>query len=210
MTDYTNLVDRTTNKEMRLNESQKRRDRWNQLGQQRGSQSKGLNNKGPQTQRNFNDANKGEQKGVDSPSFQKNFPHCSRCGRLYQGECYMNIGACFNCVQIGNMVKDCPKRHENTGSAQVEEDLRKKRIAKGRVFVMMEQDTEASNDVVTNTLSLFSRYAKVLFDFGATHSFISIAFAYHANRNIEPLDCYLTVATPMGDNMIVNQVYKSV
>lgn len=37
----------------------------------------------------------------------------------------MNIGACFNCVQIGNMVKDCPKRHENTGSAQVEEGLRK-------------------------------------------------------------------------------------
>lgn len=62
---------------------------------------------------------------------------------------------------------------------------------------------------MTNTLSLFSRYAKVLFDSGATFSFISIAFAYHANRNTKPLDCYLIVASPMGDNMIVNQVYNS-
>lgn len=73
MTDYTNLVDRATNKEMHLNESQKRRDRWNQLGRQRGSQSKGLNNKGPQTRRNFNDANKGEQNSVDSLHFRKIF-----------------------------------------------------------------------------------------------------------------------------------------
>lgn len=62
---------------------------------------------------------------------------------------------------------------------------------------------------MTGTLSLFSKYAKVLFDSGATHSFISIAFAYHADRNTEPLECYLTVATPMGYNMIVNKVYKS-
>lgn len=38
----------------------------------------------------------------------------------------MNIGACFNCVQIGHTVKDCPKRRENIGSAQVEDGLRKK------------------------------------------------------------------------------------
>ena len=36
------------------------------------------------------------------------------------------------------MVKDCPKRHENTTSAQVEEGPRKKPRAQGRVFAMME------------------------------------------------------------------------
>lgn len=64
---------------------------------------------------------------------------------------------------------------------------------------MTKQDVEASNDVVIGTISLFSRDAKVLFDFGATHSFVSITFACHANRNIEPLGCYLSVATPMGN-----------
>lgn len=59
--------------------------------------------------------------------------------------------------------------------------------AQGQVFAMTEQDAEASNDGVTGTLSLFSKYAKVLFDSGATHSFISIAFTYHADRNTKPL-----------------------
>ena len=34
--------------------------------------------------------------------------------------------------------------------------------------------------------------------------FDSGAFAYHADRNTETLECYLTVATSIGDNMIVN------
>lgn len=74
---------------------------------------------------------------------------------------------------------------------------------------MTKQDAEASNDVMIGTLSLFSKDAKVLFDSGATYSFVSIAFACHANKNTKPLGCYLSVATPMGDNMILNQVYKS-
>lgn len=47
ITDCADLVDRATNKEMRLNESQKRRDRQNQQSRHRGSQNKGQNNKGP-------------------------------------------------------------------------------------------------------------------------------------------------------------------
>lgn len=74
---------------------------------------------------------------------------------------------------------------------------------------MTKQDVEASNDVMTSTLSIFSRDAKVLFDSSVTHLFISIAFAYHANRSTESLECYLFVAPPIGDNMIMNQVYKS-
>lgn len=46
ITDYADLVDRATNKEMRLNESQKRQDQQNQQSQHRGSQNTGQNNKG--------------------------------------------------------------------------------------------------------------------------------------------------------------------
>lgn len=41
------------------------------------------------------------------------------------------------------------------------------------------------------------------------YSFVSCAFACHVDRNTEPLACYLSIATLMGDNMIVNRVYNS-
>ena len=74
---------------------------------------------------------------------------------------------------------------------------------------MTKQDADASNDVVTGTISMFSRDVRVLFDSGATHSFISMTFACYASKNTEPLGYYLSIATPMGDSMMMNQVYKS-
>lgn len=139
-----------------------------------------------------------KKNGADGPSFQKNFPPYTLCGRLHRGECYMKIGACFGYGQTSHIVKGCLKRHNNAISTQAEESPRKKPRVQGRVFAMTKQDAEASNDVMIGTLSLFSKDAKVLFDSGATHSFMSIAFACRANRNTEPLGCYLSVATPMG------------
>lgn len=66
------------------------------------------------------------------------------------------------------------------------------------MYSMTEQDAEPSNDVVTGTPSLFSKDAGLLFDSGATHSFVSCAFACHADRNTEPLACYLSIAYSYG------------
>ncbi|TXG51790.1 hypothetical protein EZV62_024314 [Acer yangbiense] len=55
------------------------------------------------------------------------------------------------------------------------------------------------------TLSL----ATVLFDSGATYSFVSCAFSAYANKPTEPLDLCMTIGTPMGDSMLVKQVFKS-
>ncbi|KAI9159640.1 hypothetical protein LWI28_000517 [Acer negundo] len=49
----------------------------------------------------------------------------------------------------------------------------------------------------------------VLFDSGATHSFVSLAFSAYANISAKPLDLCMTIMTPMGDSMLVNRVYKS-
>lgn len=128
---------------------------------------------------------------------------------LHWGECYMTICANFGYRETTYIIKDYPKRHNNIISSQAEESISKKAKAQGRVSTMMEQDTEASNNIMTGTLSLFSRDARVLFDSDATYSFVSIAFTFQVNINIEPLGCYLSVATPIDDNMIANQDYKS-
>ena len=46
-----------------------------------------------------------------------------------------------------------------------------------KAFVLNPRDAQASNDVVTGTLTICSRQAVVLFDSGATHSFVSPSFA---------------------------------
>ncbi|KAJ1441966.1 Zinc finger, CCHC-type [Sesbania bispinosa] len=46
-----------------------------------------------------------------------------------------------------------------------------------RVFAMTRQDAQVSNAVVTGILCICSRDAHVLFDPGATHSFVSLSFA---------------------------------
>ena len=66
-----------------------------------------------------------------------------------------------------------------------------------------------STDVVSGTLSLFSREAKVLFDPSATHSFVSCVFARYADVTITLLDDHVSISTPMGDCQLIDRVYKS-
>ena len=57
---------------------------------------------------------------------------------------------------------------------------------------------------MASTIPICSRYAKVLFDLSATHSFISIEFA----SCLEPLNGMLYVSTPMGDCSTASHVIK--
>ena len=52
-------------------------------------------------------------------------------------------------------------------------------------------------------------HARVLFDYGATHSFISPYFETHLGRGIEPLGTPIVVATPTGDPIEVTQVVRA-
>lgn len=55
-----------------------------------------------------------------------------------------------------------------------------------RVFALTIGDVDASPDVVTSIISLFSHRALVLFDLGDTHSFISHKYAYLSERHLSP------------------------
>ena len=55
-----------------------------------------------------------------------------------------------------------------------------------------------SNALVEGMILCFSTWAHVLFDPGATHSFISTSFASMVDIEFVPLHCSLCVETPMG------------
>ena len=69
------------------------------------------------------------------------------------------------------------------------------------------QDQEASPNVVTGTLLVFSRAVYALIDPGSTLSYISPLIADKIGIKSEPIEPF-EVATPVGDSVIARQVYK--
>ena len=84
-----------------------------------------------------------------------------------------------------------------------------RRKAQGRVFAHTPQDVQASDTVVTAILPLFSNFAKILFDSGSTHSFISSRYAKLCDKKPGLMDYDLSVAKPIGDSLVCNSMLKS-
>lgn len=206
---YADLVDRAILAEKDILEAQVTRDQRNKKNPQGGPQNGSSYRQGPHSQKYNGGGNKWDNKGVPDDTARRNYPICRHCERRHPGECHWKTGACFACGESGHRIMDCPKRRSETTNTQTNEGQRKKPRVQGRVFALTEKDAEVSNDVVSGTLSLFSREAKVLFDPGATHSFVSCVFARYANVPITPLDVHVTISTPMGDCQFIDHVYKS-
>ena len=77
------------------------------------------------------------------------------------------------------------------------------------MFALTPQDVQASDTVVTSILPLFSNFAKTLFDYGSTHSFISPRYAKLCDKKLGLMDYDLFVATSMGDSLVCNSMLKS-
>ena len=70
------------------------------------------------------------------------------------------------------------------------------------------QDQEASPNVITCILSLFSQSVYALIDPGSTSSFISPFVASRIIIELELIEPF-EVATPVGDSVIATRVYKN-
>ncbi|XP_058211668.1 uncharacterized protein LOC131323848 [Rhododendron vialii] len=62
--------------------------------------------------------------------------------------------------------------------------------------------------VVKGTFLLFNSFARVLFDSGASHSFIAMSFVYALELDAEDLDSPLFVKTPLGGQSSLNRICK--
>ncbi|KAA0042469.1 Transposon Ty3-I Gag-Pol polyprotein [Cucumis melo var. makuwa] len=76
----------------------------------------------------------------------------------------------------------------------------------GKVYAMTEQEAEDAPDVITGTILICNVPTDVLFDPGATHSFVSSIFLTKMNMMLEPLFEGLVIYTPVCDVLLVNEV----
>lgn len=63
--------------------------------------------------------------------------------------------------------------------------------------------------MVACIIRLFSHDARVLFNLGSTHSFITEYFARHADCLPSTLDFDLAISTPLGKTMSAEFIFKS-
>ncbi|MQM18758.1 hypothetical protein Taro_051753 [Colocasia esculenta] len=150
-----------------------------------------------------------QEPSVRSPGVKKECPHC---GRTHGGsECWMITRKCFKCGSSDHKIKDCPRLQQGAQRGASAPAVAAAAPATGRpgrpraptrVFALVREDAEQAEHVTEGTVLLLGVYARVLFDTGAIHSFISERFArqlaLESGIESEDLEVPLSVHTPAG------------
>ena len=95
-----------------------------------------------------------------------------------------------------------------TNSGPVKVDGTKPKVS-ARVCLLEPQQVPDSSEVVEGMIPIFHRFAKVLVDPGAIHSFVNTNFMWSIDIKPASLLYDLKVSTPTGDHrLITSMVYK--
>ncbi|XP_014503127.1 uncharacterized protein LOC106763451 [Vigna radiata var. radiata] len=115
------------------------------------------------------------------------------------------VRTCFTCNKPGHISLYCPEKKSFGGTPQKSTNGGKPQAA-GRVFAMSGAEAEKSGNLILDTCSLFGRNVHVLFDSGATHSFISLFCVENLGLSMFDLGCELVVSTPTSGQVSTSSV----
>ncbi|GJU66910.1 putative nucleotidyltransferase, ribonuclease H [Tanacetum coccineum] len=178
-------------------------------------QGNGSDRRGTGTQRAWRDQDQqvrgqqyGRSYGSSSQSGYSDYassPPCNICGKLHPGKaCHRATGACFECGEVGHLAKDCKKGSTSSRGNR----NNKPHATSGRVFALTTDQAANAPGTVSGTLYMHDRDVFVLFDTGATHSVVSLAFSKHIKVPSTLLDYALSISTPMNNNMVIGHEYR--
>ncbi|XP_019430812.1 PREDICTED: uncharacterized protein LOC109338123 [Lupinus angustifolius] len=124
---------------------------------------------------------------------------CPKCkGRHVGNTCV----TCFLCNEVRHYKSSCPKlKREAVNSMQVARPR-----AQGRVLTMSGAEVGANEDLIQGTCNINEIPLSVLFDSGATHSFITIDVVNRLALPVVSLPYDLLVFTPTSEPVIVSTV----
>ncbi|KAK1666131.1 hypothetical protein QYE76_054290 [Lolium multiflorum] len=105
-------------------------------------------------------------------------------------------GACFTCGQPGHYMKECPHNTSVHGAPPPKKFTKPPVAGHGRLTHVTAEEAEADPSVIMGTLRINSIIATVLFDSGASHSFLSQGFAQLHGIPFEAMSTPLMVHSP--------------
>ncbi|XP_073275402.1 uncharacterized protein [Primulina huaijiensis] len=121
-------------------------------------------------------------KGTTSSQSSKEGVKCQSCGFAHTGEC------------PGGATPNKPKEDK----------------ANARVYALTQEEADNSNDVVAGTIQINNMPAYVLFDCGATHSFMSKRFSKKLGIKPDNLEEPYRVATPANRVLETRTLYRDI
>ncbi|GAU39931.1 hypothetical protein TSUD_275330 [Trifolium subterraneum] len=141
------------------------------------------------------------QKGKQNVS-QRSHPACPECGMFHHGECMKGKGGCFHCKQPGHYKNECPKLHGSGGSSGTTK-------SKGRVYSLDGEQARGNNALIVDICHLGQSEVVVLFDCGATNSFISVECVMKLGLSSTSLIPPMTVAVATGGKVVSKRVCQN-
>jgi hypothetical protein len=100
-----------------------------------------------------------------------------------------NLGLAIGVANLSHFSKDC-----------VGKGVAYKPLAPTRVYALFPRESKGGSKVMTGTTPILGFEASVLFDSGATHSFVSIVFVRLSRLVVRTLKPSLAVTTPSREN----------
>ncbi|XP_047332059.1 uncharacterized protein LOC124935683 [Impatiens glandulifera] len=174
--------------------------------------------------------------GSRNISLQNQHVQCSHCFKNNRTEeCRWITGAYITCGQYDHTRANCPRLRRpftqpyicESGSSVNQRSVpnQNKRIGQAprgkvprsqaqggqaRIFSTINTEQAHNSDaVVSSTIYVSSNYSIVLFDSGATNSFVSQNFVTKHDWSTESRDVKLSVETPLGDKIIAYLICMS-
>jgi hypothetical protein len=117
---------------------------------------------------------------------------------------------CFACEEKGHFANQCPNPRNRpplaaastpvpTRGANFVPVAARQNFVRGKVNHVIVEEAQEAPDVVIDTFSVNDLTAVVLFDSGASHSFISVAYVEKHNLPMALLRSQMIVSSPGGD-----------
>ncbi|KAF1883508.1 hypothetical protein Lal_00044277 [Lupinus albus] len=108
---------------------------------------------------------------------------------------------CFHCKEVGHIQRYCPKLPQSVNAVRVERPC-----STGRVFTMSGAEVSSTDGLIKGNCVVAGIPLLVLFDSGATHSFVSIECVDRLKFQTQSLPFDLVVSTPTDVPVVVSTV----